>query len=110
MFIEVKKVLEGNKESEDGSTVRNPMNTEAVSGEYSICPELIRIDEIKAARPWRKNNKQEAYIDGPMTKLYMFGDKSKDKRPEILIHESYDSFAERLKAIRVDASKEEVES
>jgi hypothetical protein len=70
--------------------------------EYRFDSETIRVDEIKSWRRWNKDSNQEALIDGDVTKLYMKGTDRKETNPEILILESYDSFNNRMKAIKLN--------
>lgn len=101
MFIEVLKVSSEKKKATDGSEVRNPADRSVVHDDRLVThKELIRVDEIRSARAWEKNANQEAYIEGPMIKLYLHGDVSKKTRPEMLIAESLESFRDRIKAIK----------
>jgi hypothetical protein len=101
MFIDIIKVIEEKKRTKDGSPVIDPIKKTPVIEKLTTSRETIRIDEIKSARAWNKTKEQEVFIDGPMTKVYMFGDRTKKSQPEILIKESHESFSERLNAIKV---------
>lgn len=101
LFIEVKKVTEKTKRSNDGSKVVNP-NSESpvVSGELEVLVEAIEIATIKSWRNWRKTPKQNQSIEGKMTMIYFKNkNSSDDKNATMLIEESSESFTKRMPAI-----------
>ncbi len=112
MFVEVKKITTGDKKSaSDGSKIVNPQSGQAVKEQDpKVQVECIRVDEIRSFRRWHMSADHEAFFHGQeMTKIYMKGDKSKDSKPEMLILESCNSFAQRLKTIRLANGEEETE-
>lgn len=121
-YIEVEKIIEKEIEKKDrhGLQVFLPNDREkdgsakkAMEKVAYSCAELIRLEHIRSAQPW--NNKSDvvgAKFSGDMTMLFMVGDstgRENNKKPSILINESYNSFADRIGAIRlvVDALREE---
>lgn len=100
MFIEVNKVSVVQKKVVDGSKVVNPLikNNYNTIEETKIVKESIRLDEIKSFRPWNKTVEEEKNIEGPMTMIYLIGDKTK-KSAEMKINESFDSFKKRTSTI-----------
>lgn len=98
MFIEVNKVSVVQKRAIDGSKVKNPLSKDGIVEEIKVVKESIRLDEIKAFRAWNKSVEEEKQVEGPMTMLYLIGDKTK-KSAEMKINESYDSFTKRTPTI-----------
>jgi len=105
MFIEIKKVISEYKRDGSGNVVKDPISSKSISEGIKLVQETIRVDEIKAARPWRKSKEQEAQIDGEMCILYMLDidrKKGEGKKPaEILIAESHKAFADRLGSVAI---------
>lgn len=103
IFIEVHKIATKHKRDENGDQIKDPITQKPINDGFEVHVESIRIDEIRSYRIWNKTKDQEVYIDGEITKLYLKGsDDSRKKKPEMLINESYDSFAGRLKTIRMN--------
>lgn len=103
MFIDVEKITTNRKKANDGSTVANPLTKETVKdSKPKIQKETIRIDEIRSFRKWSKDMEQEALFENQLTKIYFKGNGSKDTQPEMLIHESHESFSKRINAIQLN--------
>lgn len=102
MFIEIAKITKKERKVSDGTIVKNPHSSSPVKVEYSVNKESIRVDEIQSYRAWHKNIDQECSIEGEMSIVYLYGNKSKDNRVEVLMNESYDSFVQRLNTVRLN--------
>ena len=107
IFIEVSKVIEKTKDkkkTDDGTEIVNPIDRRGIiESDIQIHTESITISTIRSFRHWEKSRKQEEGVYGPMTIIYFHGEKDdkKDKPAQMLIAEDYNSFADRLKTIRV---------
>lgn len=120
--IEIQKISEQEvpKENEAGVPIKipghyekdgkTPLTLKVKVVEVHI--ETIKIDNIKSYRHWRKSTNPEwKKIEGDTTVLFMESDEKKNKHGvnvpcTILIHESYDSFSRRIKAIRSEKSNQ----
>lgn len=101
IFIDIKKVSNKQKRSEDGSDVTNPLSKKKVESKIVVQKETIRADKIKSVRSWQKTGEQECAVEGPMSIIYFEGDNSRSSTPDMLISESHESFAKRLKSTGV---------
>jgi len=87
MLIEVQKI--------EKTTTPDPANGGSVTT-YKLLTELIRTDEIRAARPYiMGHDTLKDKFPKDISMLYMLGDKSTERRPTIMIYESCESFGVR---------------
>jgi len=107
MHIVVNKIITLYKKDADGNSAKNPVNNKPITTGLKVVRETIRKDEIKAVRTWVKSPFQEEHVEGPITSIYMLdidrhkGGDSKKRPAEIHIAEDYDSFNERIGAVKV---------
>jgi len=105
MRIEVNKLIEVQEKDSRGNIIVDVTKNKPLIAGYITKPESIPLSEIKSFRPWEKNSFQSDRISGDVTILYLKGDESKETTAQMLIEESFDSFCERTKTIRLNESK-----
>ena len=98
MFIKVDKIVPELAKDKSGEVIVDG-NQRPVVAAYESSKELIRLDEIKSARSWHKDNTQKKHFKGELTMVYLYGDRKASKEPaRMIINESLESFCERAGA------------
>ena len=96
MLIEIKKIVTEVKKV-DGKAVIEPVSNRPVHI-TSVKNELIKVSEIRSARPWNKSTEDECEVEGGITLIYITG--NPDKKPiEIRINEHFDDFKKRVHCV-----------
>lgn len=101
-FIEISKLIEVHKLDDRGSKITIPATGKHIIERYNASKESIEVDSIKSFRKWDKNNTQEQLIEGDVTLIYLKSTLDRETQPQILIHESFDSFKQRCPTILIE--------
>jgi hypothetical protein len=102
MLVEINKICLKTKKVA-GKDVIDPHSMRKVQ-EIAIERELIKIEEIRSARPWNKSAEEEMSIEGGITILYLTGNIQKPAI-EVRINEHFDDFIKRVPVIAYGSSK-----
>lgn len=98
MHIEVKKITRELKKDRSGSIITIPDTNKGKLGNIKVEREIIRLDQIRSARIWNKNEEEIELLESPITVIYMISSKEDKKAPEIHVAESFESLINRIGA------------
>ncbi|PCI96650.1 MAG: hypothetical protein COB15_09690 [Flavobacteriales bacterium] len=101
MHIEIKKITNSTRKTENGETPKDPRTGKPLPGPSKVVTEFIRKDEIKSFREWHRSDNET--IPGAITLIYMMGKTGPDKREaQIMIQEDFRDFGKRIGSTLAD--------